>query len=242
MTSKRAEHMRWRLEAPYETPLRDGSGMGSPIAMVTIPKATSSKPDHRPQGQARPPRRTLHERSQRPVRQAGAEMRWSPITGPSRRTRRMRQNRGGIARLAPMTLGGVEQWVLVRGRRADAPILIKIHGGPGQAEIPTIDMNARLEEHFLVVEWDQRGAGKSAAAIEPRASMTLDQIVADTIELTERLIDEFGPPESYCSATHGEAWSVCSRPNVDQTSSRRSSVPAKSQRSPTANRSRTTSS
>jgi proline iminopeptidase len=92
-----------------------------------------------------------------------------------------------------MVLGGVKQWVLVRGPRANAPILLKIHGGPGQAEIPTIHMNAQLEQHFLVVEWDQRGAGKSAAAIEPRSAMSLDQIVADTIELTERLVDEFGP-------------------------------------------------
>jgi pimeloyl-ACP methyl ester carboxylesterase len=89
-------------------------------------------------------------------------------------------------------LGGVEQWVLVRGR-IGAPILLKVHGGPGQAEMPTIDMNAQLERHFLVVEWDQRGAGKSAAAVEPRAAMTLDQIVADAIELTEHLVDEFGP-------------------------------------------------
>jgi proline iminopeptidase len=93
-----------------------------------------------------------------------------------------------------MMLGDAEQWVLVRGR-VDAPILLKIHGGPGQAEIPTIDMNARLEEHFLVVEWDQRGAGKSAAAVEPLAAMTLDQIVSDAIELTERLVEEFGPHE-----------------------------------------------
>ena len=105
----------------------------------------------------------------------------------------MRLSQGGIARLASMRLGGAEQWVLVRGRRTIAPILLKIHGGPGQAEMPTIHMNSRLEEHCLVVEWDQRGAGKSAAAIEPSAAMTLDQIVADTIELTEHLLDEFGP-------------------------------------------------
>jgi pimeloyl-ACP methyl ester carboxylesterase len=87
-----------------------------------------------------------------------------------------------------MMLGDTEHWVLVRGRRVDAPILLKVHGGPGQAEIPTIHMNARLEEHFLVVEWDQRGAGKSAPAdsevalpvallatsrIKPRRSLSL---------------------------------------------------------------------
>ena len=112
--------------------------------------------------------------------------------GPSKRTRPTLNSKGGIARLAPMVLGGVEQWVLVRGRRADAPILLKIHGGPGQAEIPTIHMNAQLEEHFLVVEWDRRGAGKSSAAVEPCSAMTLEQIVADLIDLTERLVDEFG--------------------------------------------------
>ena len=113
--------------------------------------------------------------------------------GRSKRTRPMLNANGGIVRLAPMELGGVEQWVLVRGRRADAPILLKVHGGPGQAEIPTIHMNALLEQHFLVVEWDQRGAGKSSAAVEPRSTMTLEQIVADLIDLSERLIDEFGP-------------------------------------------------
>jgi pimeloyl-ACP methyl ester carboxylesterase len=115
---------------------------------------------------------------------------WSPIVGPSRRTRPLRNSEGGIARLAPVTLGGVKQWVLVRGRH-NAPILLKLHGGPGQAEIPTIHMNAALEGHFLVVEWDQRGAGKSAAAIEPKSAVTLDRIVSDTIELAEHLRAEF---------------------------------------------------
>lgn len=120
-------------------------------------------------------------------------MRWSPLVGPSRRTRPLRTPHGGIARLAPSTIGGVTQWVLVRGRRDSAPILVKIHGGPGQAEIPTIHFNATLEDEFLVVEWDQRGAGKSAAAADPAAAMNLDQVVSDTIELTEQLRHEFGP-------------------------------------------------
>ncbi len=64
---------------------------------------------------------------------------------------------------------------------------------PARPRSPTIHLNAQLEQHFLVVEWDQRGAGKSAAAIEPRSAMSLHQIVTDTIELTERLLDEFGP-------------------------------------------------
>ena len=98
---------------------------------------------------------------------------------------------GSIATLEPLTLGGVRQWLLVRGRRADAPLLLKLHGGPGQAEMATVGLNGLLEADFVVVEWDQRGSGKSAAGIQPTAAMNIGQLVADTIELTEHLTRRF---------------------------------------------------
>ncbi len=99
---------------------------------------------------------------------------------------------GSIARLEPLVLGGVRQWVLLRGADATAPLLLKLHGGPGQAEMATVPFNRALEQDFVVVEWDQRGAGKSAEAIEPDDAMTIERIVADTIELSERLLQRFG--------------------------------------------------
>jgi pimeloyl-ACP methyl ester carboxylesterase len=81
---------------------------------------------------------------------------------------------------------------LVRGRRAESPILLKLHGGPGQAEMATVGLNALLEGDFVVVEWDQRGSGKSGAAIQPASAMNVSQLVADTIELTEHLTQRFG--------------------------------------------------
>jgi pimeloyl-ACP methyl ester carboxylesterase len=82
--------------------------------------------------------------------------------------------------------------VLVRGRRAENPILLKLHGGPGQAEMATARLNGLLEDDFLVAEWDQRGSGKSGAAIQPAMAMNVTQLVADTIELTEHLTQRFG--------------------------------------------------
>jgi proline iminopeptidase len=95
-----------------------------------------------------------------------------PQLGPSTRTRPIRDSQGqtvpgSVARLEPLTLGGVRQWLLVRGRRAESPILLKLHGGPGQAEMATAGLNGLLENDFVVVEWDQRGSGKSGAAIQP---------------------------------------------------------------------------
>ena len=78
------------------------------------------------------------------------------------------------------------------GRRAESPILLKLHGGPGQAEMATAELNGLLENDFVVVEWDQPGSGKSGAAIQPAEAMNVSQLVADTIELTEHLTQRFG--------------------------------------------------
>jgi pimeloyl-ACP methyl ester carboxylesterase len=117
--------------------------------------------------------------------------------GPSTRTKPIldeqgRTVEGSIATLEPITLGGARQWVLVRGRSADGPLLLKLHGGPGQAEMATVGLNGRLEADFVVVEWDQRGAGKSGPSVQPTAGMNIGQLVADTIELTEHLLQRFG--------------------------------------------------
>lgn len=98
-----------------------------------------------------------------------------------------------IAGQRRVMLGGWGQYVLVRGRDKSKPLLLFVHGGPGTPEMPLVRVyNADLENDFVVVNWDQRGTGKSYSSdIDPK-TITLPQIVADMDELIDKLRDEFG--------------------------------------------------
>jgi pimeloyl-ACP methyl ester carboxylesterase len=96
-----------------------------------------------------------------------------------------------------LKIGGVRQWVQIRGQDRKAPILLFLHGGPGS---PVSDIawswQRPWEDFFTVVNWDQRGFGRSMGTPEEAAAMrgTLNrkQITADAIELIEALRAEFG--------------------------------------------------
>ena len=98
----------------------------------------------------------------------------------------------GIATLEKIRLGGVEQWIKIRGSDKSKPVLLFLHGGPGFSAMPFAQVNAALADDFVVVEWDQRGAGKSWSPNIPSSSMTVEQIVADTQELVQLLRQRFG--------------------------------------------------
>lgn len=79
-----------------------------------------------------------------------------------RKTSAIQNGPNSIASLEAMTIGGVEQWVLIRGQDRRKPILLWVHGGPGAAQIGFISQyTSEYEKDFLVVNWDQRGAGLS---------------------------------------------------------------------------------
>jgi pimeloyl-ACP methyl ester carboxylesterase len=114
----------------------------------------------------------------------------------STKTHRFKSTNGSIlqnsiACLEKIRIGGVDQWILMRGENINNPLLFKLHGGPGQAEMATVNYNHDLEKHFTVVEWDQRGAGKSFESINPKSAMTLNQLVEDTREISEYLLKRF---------------------------------------------------
>jgi len=92
----------------------------------------------------------------------------------------------GIAEQGYRRLGGVDQWVMIRGEDLSNPPLICLHGGPGFSETWLQRyFNAVLEKSFTVVYWDQRGAGKSFHPNIATSSMTVEQFIADLDQLVD---------------------------------------------------------
>ncbi|HEY5135491.1 MAG TPA: alpha/beta hydrolase [Candidatus Nanopelagicales bacterium] len=97
-----------------------------------------------------------------------------------------------VSVLEKVRLGGAEQWVLQRSADIGNPLVLFLHGGPGTSQLTANRRNTRsLEKSFTVVNWDQRGAGKSYRAIRDTERMTIEQFVHDTRDLTMRLLDRY---------------------------------------------------
>jgi pimeloyl-ACP methyl ester carboxylesterase len=100
---------------------------------------------------------------------------------------------GSIAEAGTQLIGGLDQWVMIRGRDVRNPLLLVLHGGPGSSETAFFRAyNAALEDAFTVVYWDQRGAGRSYAKAIPPQSMTLEQFIQDTDALVDAVRERFG--------------------------------------------------
>jgi pimeloyl-ACP methyl ester carboxylesterase len=84
------------------------------------------------------------------------------------------------------------QWVLIRSENVANPVVLFLHGGPGTSELTLNRRNTReLEKHLTVVNWDQRGAGKSFAAGRDTRGMNVNQFVDDVIDLSSYLAERF---------------------------------------------------
>jgi pimeloyl-ACP methyl ester carboxylesterase len=101
----------------------------------------------------------------------------------------------GIDEASFVTVGGIEQWVTIRGWDRDNPVLLFLHGGPGDVTNPwSFGVFAPWEKHFTVVQWDQRGAGRTLRRSGPTVAptITVGRMVQDGIELTEFLRKHLG--------------------------------------------------
>ncbi|WP_369059037.1 alpha/beta hydrolase [Caulobacter sp. 73W] len=93
----------------------------------------------------------------------------------------------GIETVETVRLGGMDQWISIRGMARENPVLIYVHGGPGASEMGRSWPYQRgWEDYFTVVQWDQRGTGKTlrlngAKATEP--TLSRKRMAEDLIEL-----------------------------------------------------------
>ena len=88
-------------------------------------------------------------------------------------------------------IGGIEQWVTIRGTRCDNPVVLFLHGGPGNTMSPyAVNIYGAWEKEFTLVQWDQRGAGKTfgrnPAAAE--STLTIERMMQDGVELAAYLV------------------------------------------------------
>lgn len=108
-----------------------------------------------------------------------------------------------IAVLEKVDLNGSEQWISIRGKDVNKPVLLFLAGGPGGSQLVT-ERRAlgELEDYFVVVNWEQPGAGKSFDAVD-RSTLTPERYVTDGIALVNYLRERFDEDKVYVL---GESW------------------------------------
>ena len=95
-----------------------------------------------------------------------------------------------------VTLNGLSQTIMVHENSSSNPVLLVLHGGPGYAMLPLMHAtNPELEDEFIVVNWDQRGAGLTPD--DDESKMTLATFIQDAHELTLWLKRKFNKDKIY---------------------------------------------
>jgi pimeloyl-ACP methyl ester carboxylesterase len=101
-----------------------------------------------------------------------------------------------IDRSSFVSIGGIDQWVSIKGEDPGNPVLLVVHGGPGEAQWPAAERYKPWEKAFTVVQWDQRGAGHTYGRYGAHTpDVTLDRIAKDGIEVAEYLCRTLGKKE-----------------------------------------------
>lgn len=99
------------------------------------------------------------------------------------------ESKNGINEEMFIKAGGIDQWVQIRGENRDNPVLLILHGGPGFSYISFTQVFRSWEKEFTIVQWDQRGTGKTFGKNGKTGSgpMSIEKMSADGVEVAEFL-------------------------------------------------------
>ncbi|MFI9051774.1 alpha/beta fold hydrolase [Streptomyces sp. NPDC053427] len=100
----------------------------------------------------------------------------------------------GIDAAGFVRIGGIDQWISIRGEDLRNPVILEIHGGPGASNLAFTPRTRAWERHFTLVRWDMRGAGRTFGRTGPdgQGEMSLARLQRDALEVTEHVRARLG--------------------------------------------------
>ncbi len=91
-----------------------------------------------------------------------------------------------------VSIGGIQQWIAIQGDDT-RPAVLYLHGGPGEAQSPFLNTFALWRREYTVINWDQRGAGKTfEKSGEGTPDVTLRRLTEDAVEVTRHALNRLG--------------------------------------------------
>ncbi|MBE0687496.1 MAG: alpha/beta hydrolase [Anaerolineaceae bacterium] len=109
---------------------------------------------------------------------------------------------GSLSEKIFINVNGVKQGMFIQSKNTSNPVLLYLHGGMPDFFL-TKKYPTGLEDIFTVVWWEQRGSGMSYSADIPRETMTKEQLISDTLEVTNYLRQRFGEDKIYLMGHSG---------------------------------------
>ena len=103
-----------------------------------------------------------------------------------------------------VTIGGIKQYIHIKGKDISKPLLLLLHGGPGGSLMNKTDyITGKLQQQFVVVQWDQRETGETLRLNKSTQDLTLDLFYNDTHDLIDSLLKRFDRQKLYLA---GYSW------------------------------------
>ncbi|MGA7316270.1 MAG: alpha/beta hydrolase [Silvibacterium sp.] len=97
----------------------------------------------------------------------------------------------GVDETQYVQIGGIDQFISIRGENRSNPVILFLHGGPANAQSPFLQEFVPWEKYFTVVNWDQRGSGRTYGKNGPATpgmdtpAAALDRLTDDAIEVAQ---------------------------------------------------------
>jgi pimeloyl-ACP methyl ester carboxylesterase len=109
---------------------------------------------------------------------------------------------GSISEKIFVNINGVQQGMIIKSKDTTNPVLLYVHGGMPDYFL-TQKYPTGLEDYFTVVWWEQRGSGLSYSTGVPIETITSEQLISDTLEVTNYLRNRFGKEKIYLMGHSG---------------------------------------